>query len=226
MSQISSQAAELRRQQLEYSTSITKLYSRHASTLFAHFDEWKGDDAFYFIELRLDMAYVASSGLIAEIAHPPYYLGTMVRNSLLHPELFACECPHGHRAYAYTYSGSPLSGSVSQAMACPVCGWGQWIQRSGWHSRSRALTATQAEDLERLHCIQESDPDFHPADLRDLLRSLGVPEEECTLPPIEKKIQRSEHGGIIFQRDPYGGVKVEDTHTGQVTCHRWNGISE
>lgn len=226
MSQISSQAAELRRQQLEYSTSITKLYSRHASTLFAHFDEWKDNDAFYFVELRLDMAYVASSGLIAEIAHPPYYLGTMVRNSFLHPELFACECPHGHRAYAYTYSGSPLSGSVSQAMACPVCGWNQWIQRSGWHSRSRALTATQAEDQERLHCIQESDPDFHPADLRDLLRSLGVPEEECTLPPIEKKIQRSEHGGIIFQRDPYGGIKVEDTHTGQVTCHRWNGISE
>ena len=127
MSQISSQAAELRRQQLEYSTSITKLYSRHASTLFAHFDEWKGNDAFYFVELRLDMAYVASSGLIAEIAHPPYYLGTMVRNTLLHPELFACECPHGHRAYAYTYSGSPLSGSVSQAMACPVCGWNQYM---------------------------------------------------------------------------------------------------
>ena len=63
-------------------------------------------------------------------------------------------------------------------------------------------------------------------DDEDRLRSLGVPEEECTLPPIEKKIQRSEHGGIIFQRDPYGGVKVEDTHTGQVTCHRWNGISE
>ena len=100
MSQNSSPAAELRRQQLEYSTSITKLYSRHASTLFAHYDEWKDNDAFYFIELRLDMAYVASSGLIAEIAHPPYFLGTMVRNSLLNPDLFACECPHGHRAYA------------------------------------------------------------------------------------------------------------------------------
>lgn len=226
MSQISSQTAEQRRQQLEYMTSITKLYFRHASTLISHFNEWKDNNAFYFIELRLDMAYVSSSGLIAKIAHPPYYLGTIVRNSLQHPGLFGCECPHGHTAYAYTYSGSPLSGRVSQAMACPKCGWNDRTERRGWHDRSKALNATRAEDLERFRRLKESDPDFRPADLRDLLRSLEIPEAECVLPKIEKKIERSEDDGFIIQRDPYGGVKIEDTNSGRITWYQWNGIND
>ena len=80
MSQTSSPAAEERRKQLEYMTSITKLYFRHASTLIARIDDWKGGNEFYFIELRLDMAYV-STGFIARMANPPYFLGTIVRNS-------------------------------------------------------------------------------------------------------------------------------------------------
>ena len=85
MSQTLSPAAEQRRKQLDYATSITKLDFRHASTLIAHYDDWKDVDEFYFIELRLDMAYV-STGFIARIANPPYFLGTIVRNSLLYPK--------------------------------------------------------------------------------------------------------------------------------------------
>ncbi len=225
MSQTSSPAAEERRKQLEYMTSIAKLYFRHASTLIARFDDWKGNDEFYFIELWLDMAYV-STGFIARMANPPYFLGTIVRNSLLHPELFSSECPGGHLAIAYTYSGSPLSGRVSQAMVCPACGWNAWTERRGWHDRSKALKATQAEDLERLKLLKESTPGFNPKDLRDLLRSLGVPEEELVLPEIEKRIERHESGGFIFQRDPYGGVMIEDTNTGRITCYQWHGLNE
>lgn len=225
MSQTLSPAAEQRRKQLDYATSITKLYFRHASTLIAHYDDWKDVDEFYFIELRLDMAYV-STGFIARIANPPYFLGTIVRNSLLHPDLFGSECPDGHQAIAYTYSGSPLSGRVSQAMACPICGWNAWTERRGWHDRSKALKATQAEDSKRYSSTLESNPDFKAADLRDLLRRLGVPEEELILPTIERRIERSEDGGFIFQRDPYGGVKIEDTNTGRITCYQWHGLNE
>lgn len=225
MSQTLPPAAEERRKQLEYMTSISKLYSRHASTLVAYYDEWKDVDEFYFIELRLDMAYV-STGFIARIANPPYFLGTIVRNSLLYPNLFGSECPDGHQAIAYTYSGSPLSGRVSQAMACPICGWNAWTERRGWHDRSKALKATQAEDKLRYFSTLESNPDFKAADLRDLLRSLGVPEEELILPTIERRIERSEDGGFIFQRDPYGGVKIEDTNTGRITCYQWHGLND
>lgn len=225
MSQTLSPAAEQRRKQLDYATSITKLYFRHASTLFAHYDEWKDVNEFYFIELRLDMAYV-STGFIARMANPPYYLGTIVRNSLLNPDCFGDRCPEGHQAFAYAYSGSPLSGRVSQALACPECGWNQWTERRGWHDRSRALKATQDEDRERLHSVLESNPAFKAADLRDLLRRLGVPEEKLILPTIERKIERNENGGFIFQRDPYGGVKIEDTNTGRITCYQWHGLNE
>lgn len=78
MSQTLSPAAEQRRKQLDYATSITKLYFRHASTLFAHYDEWKDVNEFYFIELRLDMAYV-STGFIARMANAA---GTSGRNAV------------------------------------------------------------------------------------------------------------------------------------------------
>ena len=82
------------------------------------------------------------------------------------------------------------------------------------------------EDGERLHSTLESNPDFKAADLRDLLRRLGVPEEELVLPAVEQKTERRESGGFIFQRDPYGGVKIEDTNTGRITCYQWNGLNE
>ena len=111
-------------------------------------------------------------------------------------------------------------------MACPICGWNAWTERRGWHDRSRALKGTQAEDLERYKTFKESNPDFKPADLRDLLRSLAVPEEDLVLPQIDRRIEKSESGGFIFQRDPFGGVMIEDTNTGRITCYQWQGLNE
>ncbi len=227
MSQNSSLAAEERRRQLDYITSITKLYFLHSPTLFASSYIWSKDDRYYFIELRLDMAYVSSSGFIARIADPPYYLGTIVKTTYLYPELFMGTCPNDDLpTLACSYSGSPLSERVTQHMVCIGCGWEGETERRGWHTRSKALRKTQAEDLKRHRQLMESNPDFKPADLRDLLRSLGVPEEDLVLPEIERKIETRDDGRFVHQRDPYGGVKIEDRESGCTTYYDWHGLDE
>lgn len=53
---------------------------------------------------------------------------------------------------------------------------------SGWSIRSKALTATQEEDLERGRRVQDIDPSFEPADIRELLRFCGVDIEQMFVP--------------------------------------------
>ena len=138
------------------------------------------------------------------------------------PELFSCECPSGHRAYAYSYSGSPLSGRFDLGMACPRCGWNDWVTRSGWKVRSETLRTLQAGDAERLKSVV-SQIDFRTADLRDLLRSLGVPEDELTLPKLEHVIKRTEMpDGTVFLFDSDGGSVIISPSL-KVTVHDWNG---
>jgi len=225
MSQELTQQASEKRRRLEYATAIQKLYYRHASTLFAQHRRWLHEEKYYFIELHLNMAYV-STAFIMRLADPPYFLGTMVRTSLLHPDLFQCRCPDGHLAFAYAYSGSPLSGRIKQGMACPECGWNEWIDRTGWLTRSKALRKELARDQEYLARLKEKDPGFRPGDFRDLLAELGVPEEERELPVIENVIRKTDTGGVIFETDPYGGVRIHDTNHGKITCSEWTGIDE
>ena len=203
-------------------TAITELYYRHAATIFNFYPEWEGKDEYYFIELNLDMAYV-SSEFIARIADPPYYLGTIVKASFEYPDFFARMCSERHLALAYAYSRSPLSGRVSQKMVYLYCGKKETLELRGWHERSYALKAIQAKDFERRKNLGK---DFKQADLRDLLRSCGVHEEELVLPKIEQKIKRIDDGRFICERDPYGGVKLEDTKTGRTTFYRWLGLKE
>ena len=221
MSQKTKPSAEDIHRERDLQVSLRKLYGRHAATLIRHFDEWKDDPRYYFIELRLDMTYVCSA-FVARVANPPYHLGTIIRNSLENPELFSCECPHGHRAYAYSYSGSPLSGRFDLGMACPECGWNDWITRSGWKLRSEALRTMQAEDAERLKTVMAR-IDFQAADLRDLLRSLGVPEDELILPELEHKVKRAEMpDGTVFLFDSDGGSVIISPSL-KVTIHDWDG---
>ena len=221
MTQKTRPSAEDIRRERDLQVSLRKLYGRHAATLIRHFDEWKDDPGYYFIELRLDMTYVCSA-FVARVANPPYHLGTIIRNSLENPQLFSCECPSGHRAYAYSYSGSPLSGRFDIGMACPECGWNDWVTRSGWKVRSEALRTMQAEDAERLKTVK-SRIDFRVADLLDLLRSLGVPEDELILPKIEHKIKRTEMlDGTVFLFDSDGGSVIVSPSL-KVTIHDWNG---
>ena len=101
MTQKTRPSAEDIRRERDLQVSLRKLYGRHAATLIRHFDEWKDDPGYYFIELRLDMTYVCSA-FVARVANPPYHLGTIIRNSLENPELFSCECPHGYHARTST----------------------------------------------------------------------------------------------------------------------------
>lgn len=222
MQQKAPSSAEDIRRQRDKKEALRKLYFRHAATLIRHFDEWKDNPEFYFIELKLDMAYYCA-GFAARLADPPYHLGTIVRNSLKNPGLFTCDCPDGHRAWAYTYNGSPLSGRFDLGMACPQCGWNGWVTRSGWRVRSEALKATQAEDMKRLGIIKLTRPDFHGADIRDLLRALGIPEKELELPPVEHKVERTEmpDGTVILHDLDGGSVIISPGYT--VTFNDWNG---
>lgn len=222
MSQTTRPPAEDVRRERDLQVSLRKLYCRHAATLIRRFDEWRDDPRYYFIELRLDMTYYCA-GFATRVADPPYHLGTVVRNSLETPELFSCGCPSGHRAYAYAYNGSPLSGRFDLGMACPECGWNAWVSRSGWKVRSEALRAAQVEDAERLKAVKMLLPEFIAADLRDLLQSLGVPEEELVLPPVEHRIERTEMpDGTVILCDLDGGSAVVSPSLG-VTFHDWNG---
>lgn len=108
------------------------------------------------------------------LAYPPYFIGTVIRNSLEHPELFTSECECGHTAYAYAYNGSPLSGRFDLSYACPCCGKHFTDTESGWSIRSQTLTATQEEDLERGIRLQKSCLDFEPASIQELLQFCGV----------------------------------------------------
>jgi len=214
-------AGEIRRQR-DLEVSLRKLYFRQAATIIRHYDRWKDRPEYYFIELKLDMMYVCA-GFAARVADPPYHLGTIIRNSLENPDLFSCECPDGHRAWAYAYSGSPLSGRFDLGMACPECGWNGWVTQRGWKVRSDALKATQEEDAGVLKKVRLLHPDFHAADLRDFLRDLGVPEEELALPPLEHKVNRTElPDGTVILDDPDGGSVVISTDR-RITFRNWDG---
>lgn len=222
MSQKTTPSAEGIRRQRDLEVSLRRLYCRHAATLIRRFDEWKDNPEYYFIELNLDMTYFCSA-FAARVADPPYHLGTILRNSLENPCLFSCGCPSGHRAFAYAYNGSPLSGRFDLGMACPECGWNEWVSRSGWRVRSEALKATQAEDAGRLRRVKLFHPGFKAADIRDLLRNLGVPEDELVLPPLEHRVERTEMpDGTVILNDLDGGSVIVSPQLG-VTFHEWSG---
>ena len=186
----------------------TLLYLSHADALVRSFDSWKDDPHFYFIELGLDMAYCIG-GLVARIAEPPYHLGTIVRNSLEHPDLFSFSCPEcGGPVHSHSYNGSPLSGRFDLSGICPACGWKGYVIESGWRIRSEALWATQKKDRRRLRVVRILRPGFKPAAMEELLRALGVPEEGLKLPPDHGKEIRVDlpNGDVFVSRPGEGSV--------------------
>ena len=77
------------------------------------------------------------------------YLGTFIRNTIEHPDLFSFKCPHcGETLYPYGYNGSPLSCQVDLQAICD-CGWSGFEMVSGWRIRSEALKAAQHSDTWR-----------------------------------------------------------------------------
>ena len=123
----------------------TQLFYRHAAEIYARFDEWKDNDKFYFIPLYLQMTY-SCAGWIAEIAPDPVWLGSFVRCTLEHPDLFQFTCPDcGKTVLPYRYCGSPLSGRVDLEGRC-TCGWKGSETVTGWHLRATVLREQISKD--------------------------------------------------------------------------------
>ena len=109
----------------------TQLFYRNAPEIYAHFDEWKDNDRFYFIPLYLQMTY--SCGWVAEVAPDPVWLGSFVRCTLEHPDLFQYQCPScGKTVLPYRYAGSPLSGRI-------ILGYSEF--RGAWLGAKQTLGA-------------------------------------------------------------------------------------
>ena len=151
----------------------TLRFFRNANEIYRRFNDWKDNDRFYFIPLKLNMTYVVG-GIATRMAEPPIYLGTFVRNTLDHEDLFTAPCPNcGHRLLPYSYNGSPVSGRVDLQATCPECGWDKYVMVSGWHVRSQALKATQQADRVRLLRVNYLRPKgFNPATVEELLEWL------------------------------------------------------
>lgn len=185
-----------------------RLYYKHAATLLREFDRWKDIDRFYYIPIKLSMAYFCA-GWAAAVALPPYFIGTILRNSIEHPDLFVTQCECGHHAYGYSYNGSPLSGRFDISHACPSCGLVTRTTESGWRIRSEALRTTQEKDLKRGRKIKCWHPNFKPATIQELLLFCGLTEEDLVLPPEKHKISRIRLGKErVLLHDSVGGFVI------------------
>ena len=126
---------------------LTKVFYQNAGEIYACFDDWKDLDKFYFIPLCMEMTY--SCGWVAEIAPDPVWLGSFVRCTLVHPDLFQYKCPKcGKTVFTHRYCGSPLRGRVVLEGRC-TCGSKGYVMVSGWRLRAIALWDQLASDKAR-----------------------------------------------------------------------------
>jgi len=147
---------------------LTQLFYQHAGEIYARFDDWKGNDRFYFIPLYLEMTY--SMGWVAEMAPDPVWLGSFVRCTLEHPDLFQFQCPEcGRTVLPYRYTGSPLSGRVDLEGRCE-CGWKGYEMVSGWRLRATALRDQMASDKSRSHLYNLKHLEAKASTIEDLLQ--------------------------------------------------------
>ena len=147
-------------------------FFRNSNEIYARYDEWKNKDRFYFIPLRLQMFY-SIGGFGISMCNSPIYLGSFIRNTFKHEDLFTTPCPNcGRKLYPFGYNGSPLSGRVDLEATCPNCGWDEYVIVSGWKVRSEALKATQKEDEFRLLKAKIVHPRFKAASIQSLLEWL------------------------------------------------------
>ena len=80
----------------------TILFFRYTNVLCRLFDKWKDNDSFYFIPLKLDMSYHIGGHTIS-MAEGPIFLGTFIRNTLEHEELFSIKCPRCGKFARFDY---------------------------------------------------------------------------------------------------------------------------
>ena len=147
---------------------LTKLFYINANEIYAHFDDWKDDDRFYFIPLYMEMTY--SMGWVAEIAPDPVWLGSFVRCNLNHPKLFQVTCPKCKKTLLpFRYVGSPLSGRVDLEYECQ-CGKKGFEMVSGWRIRAIALRDQLESDKARYIKFKLMHPCSETATVLELLQ--------------------------------------------------------
>ena len=150
---------------------LTQLFYQNSVEIYARFDDWKDIDKFYFIPLYMEMTY-SCAGWVAEIAPDPVWLGSFVRCSLEHPELFQYNCPTcGKAVHPYRYVGSPLSGVVHLESRCE-CGWHGIEEASGWRIRATALRDQIASDKLRYRKYRLLHPGAKASTVEELLEWL------------------------------------------------------
>ena len=152
--------------------SDTRLFYQNSGEIYARFGEWKDNDEFYFIPLFMRMTYsIGGTGI--EFAPDPVWLGSFVKTSLSHPEIFSFNCPKcGRVLYPYRYCGSPLSGRVDLEGECP-CGWKGFVMESGWFIRGEALRETLRADQPRNVKAKLLHLGFKPFSVQKLLEFLS-----------------------------------------------------
>lgn len=152
---------------------LPKQFYNNAYEIYAHFDDWKDLGRFYFIPLYLEMTY-SVNGMVLEMAPDPVWMGSFVRCSLEHPELFQITCPRCKRKiFPFRYVGSALSGRVDLEYECK-CGKKGYESVSGWRIRATALRDQLAGDEERYNKFMKDNlGGGYTADINELMEWLN-----------------------------------------------------
>jgi hypothetical protein len=148
----------------------TKLFYQNSVEIYAHYDDWKDIDKYYFTPLYMEMTY--SCRWVAEMAPDPVWLGSFVRCTLEHPELFQYSCPEcGKVVHPYRYAGSPLSGIVHLEGRCNCGGHGIKVV-TGWRLRATAIRDQLASDKLRYRKYRLLHPRAKVTTVEELLEML------------------------------------------------------
>ena len=141
----------------------TRLFYHNSGVIYSRYKDWIDNDRFYFIPLFMRMTYsICGAGI--ELAPDPVWLGSFVRCTLQHPDLFQYKCPKcGKTVLPVRYCGSPLSGRVDLEGECS-CGWDGYEIVSGWFIRGETLRETINSDQYR-----HAKSGFNPATVKELL---------------------------------------------------------
>ena len=111
---------------------------------------------------------------VAEMAPDPVWLGSFVRCTLEHPDLFQYNCPDcGKVVHPYRYVGSPLSGVVHLEGRCD-CGWNGINEVSGWRLRATTLRDQLKSDKLRYRKYRLLHPRAYASTMAELILKLSL----------------------------------------------------
>ena len=84
----------------------------------------------------------------------PIFIGTMLRLWVNENKWLTHPCKCGHKAFIYSFAGSPLSGTTSISYKCVHCHDKGNAQVDGFLTRAHTLAVTQQELSNEAECIE------------------------------------------------------------------------